>query len=182
MSIPPPVATGSPSRRWLTSRIIIVTSVCVVVAVLGVWGLVSRSGPGSTADDKHTSTVLVPADGSLLVGEKPSVKVEQLLGSCTVGTQGAVTSDASATGSSCSYSAPGKLPVVQASTGERVALNATKSSKFTVAAVHIDRPSEPARMTVVGSELVLAGTDRGKYRVSILGSAGGAWQFELRVK
>jgi hypothetical protein len=141
------------------------------------------SSPAASASPQ----VLVPADGELVV---MGVKVPQMLGVCsTVESPEASSPSPSSstltpksTGSCRFVSAGGKVAIVKSGAKNEISLSSGISKTFSVSVRDVKNPSSTIFAPVIAGNLVLKDVPSGSFQVSVLGSQGGTWQFELERK
>lgn len=154
------VARGWGRRTWLLAG-----GALALIAALVVVSVVVLSSGGSPPHVASAVAVQHPEDGVLTVG---TTTITQIAGSCS--------------GSQCQYPTPPQAQTVHAVAGT-LPLHAGKSAAFPgVSAFNLANPSAPAPFTVSAGRLSFAAAKPGTYRVTLIGSSGGTWQFTVVVE
>lgn len=145
----------------------------VTIVVLATLLLIGPADDQATPEPLPTSGIMAPQDGDLTVGEgEGALVVSQLVGECGAGsdTEG---------GTSCVFDPAALLTLTSGPAMTR--LRAGESNTFSISVTDRVDPTVVPLVEVAGDELDFTSAAPGEYSVTLVGDAGGVWQFLLLI-
>lgn len=173
------------ARRAGSTTALGAAALALVVVALGACSGGDDKGKSRPGGPKGPAPVQVqaPDDGRLRLGRgERATTLDQIAGSCEVAPAAprpAGGAGVTTPGSTCRFDG-GELEVVAAPAGE-LELAAAKSRSFSLSAIDVANPTTAAPISVTGSKLSFPSAAPGEFRITLLGDAGGVWQFVLEV-
>jgi hypothetical protein len=163
------MATGlfqePPTKQWWVRFSIILLGSILLVSTVASLRVTNQNVDTTPPTGIYGEVKIVaPQDGDLSVG---SVTVSQIPGSCT--DQG------------CRFEPkdPASLPTVNIPAGQSVDVSSQRSATFSANVTNGTRPAPT--LNIVGGRLVTDATMTGEWTLTVSGTAGGMWQFNVNL-